>query len=101
VSAAITQAVVEVGCGRGGLTLLLAHRFPDAHITAIDDDLAMIVRARILLEEARPRWAENVRVSRIRLQRGDATNLSFADRSFDATFGCLVLHHIPDWGKAV
>lgn len=93
-------SILEVGCGRGGLTLLLARRFRDAHITAIDYDLKMIVRARIFLE-AKPRWAADVIVDHIRLQRGDATNLPFADRTFDAAFACLVLHHIPDWEKAV
>lgn len=93
--------ILEVGCGRSGLTLLLAQRFPDGRITAIDYDLKMIVRARIFLEQRSLRWAADVSVERIRLQRGDATSLPFADESFDAVFAWLVLHHIPNWEKGV
>jgi len=38
--------IVDLGCGAGNITRLLAHRWPDARITAIDSSATMLARAR-------------------------------------------------------
>lgn len=43
--AAAPQAVLDAGCGTGYARSLLAHRWPDAHITAADFAPAMLARA--------------------------------------------------------
>ncbi len=37
--------VCDLGCGTGSITKLLAERWPQAHITAVDGDAAMLARA--------------------------------------------------------
>ena len=40
------RKIVDVGCGPGNSTELLAHRFPEAGITGIDNSRAMLEEAR-------------------------------------------------------
>lgn len=44
--------VVDLGCGPGNVTHLLAHRWPRADITGVDASAAMLERARLALPEA-------------------------------------------------
>jgi trans-aconitate 2-methyltransferase len=39
------QVVYDLGCGTGSITRLLAERWPDAHITGVDDSAAMLTQA--------------------------------------------------------
>ena len=45
VDAASPQQVVDLGCGTGDLTLVLAERWPGAHVTGVDSSEAMITEA--------------------------------------------------------
>ena len=45
--------VVDLGCGPGNVTRLLAGRWPRAQITGVDASAAMLERARPTLPEAR------------------------------------------------
>ena len=45
--------VVDLGCGPGNVTRLLASRWPQAQITGVDASAAMLERARLALPEAR------------------------------------------------
>lgn len=44
--------VVDLGCGPGNSTALLAQRFPSAHVLGLDDSAAMIGRARERVPQA-------------------------------------------------
>lgn len=48
--------VLELGCGTGFLTSLLATRYPRAHIDAVDASRGMIARARQLVSAPAVRW---------------------------------------------
>ena len=39
--------ILDLGCGPGNVTRLLAQRWPDAHLVALDNDSAMLERAQV------------------------------------------------------
>jgi ubiquinone/menaquinone biosynthesis C-methylase UbiE len=85
--------VLEVGCGRGAGSALIKQAFRPAVIHAMDLDIEMIRRAQTYLaSEMREEIAFCV---------GDCTRLPYRDRTMDAVFGFGVLHHIPDWQRAL
>jgi len=68
--------VLDVGCGPGAQTLVLAWQFPQAHITAVD-------RHAPFLEELRRRARLSEVSSRIASLQGDMRALPFSDDRFD------------------
>ena len=90
--AGVTDAgrVLDVGCGTGSLTFALADRPHIGFVTGVDLSSEYIAHA--LRYRADPR---------IRFEVADATELHFADRSFDHTLSSLVLQFIPDPDRAV
>jgi ubiquinone/menaquinone biosynthesis C-methylase UbiE len=81
--------LLEVGCGVGAQTEILLRRFPHLELTGVDRSEAQLARAEQNL--AQTAWC----TSRYVLQQADATDLPFADRSFDAAYLCWVLEHMP------
>lgn len=82
---------LEVGCGRGvGIDLIL-RVFGAASVDAFDLDPKMVARARARFP---PR-------SRVRVWVGDATAISAPDATYDAVFDFGIIHHVPDWRRAV
>jgi ubiquinone/menaquinone biosynthesis C-methylase UbiE len=71
-------------------TLALAERFPEWQLTATDYDPDMVRLARERLHELG---------SRVRIERADATALSYGNSSFDVVVAVLVWHHVGDWGQ--
>jgi ubiquinone/menaquinone biosynthesis C-methylase UbiE len=71
--------VLDVGTGTGQAAGLLAQRYPDAQIDAVDASPAMIERARSKPE-----------LSGIRFAVADGGRLPFADASFDLAVSLLV-----------
>ena len=71
--------VLDVGTGTGQAAALLAERYADAEIDAVDASPAMIERAR-----AKPE------LSRIRFAVADGGRLPFADGTFDLAVSLLV-----------
>ena len=73
--------ILEIGCGPGALAGALARWYPNAEITGLDLDTALIRFAR-----------ENEKG--VAFIEGDATRLPFEDETFDVTISNTVSEHI-------
>jgi ubiquinone/menaquinone biosynthesis C-methylase UbiE len=83
--------LADIGCGTGSLTLELA-RF--AHkVIGIDLSKEMLRRAREIAKEKAIRNVE--------FRHADALNLPLDARGVDAVFCVMVLHFLPDPGRAI
>jgi len=82
--------VLEVGCGPGRLSILLARRH-GLDVTGLDLDPAMIERARV--NAARSADGDGREPSFL---VGDVAALAFPDRSFDLVVSTLSMHHWAD-----
>lgn len=87
------KRVLEIGCGRGVGTEIIFKRFLAREVHAFDVDPDMLALARKRLVRFPP--------DRLRLFVGDAAAIEVEDASFDAVFDFGIIHHIPDWKKAV
>jgi ubiquinone/menaquinone biosynthesis C-methylase UbiE len=81
--------LLEVGCGVGAQTEILLRRFPLLHVTGVDLSAAQLAAAEQNL--AATAWCR----TRYALEQADASDLPFAERSFDAAYLCWVLEHMP------
>jgi ubiquinone/menaquinone biosynthesis C-methylase UbiE len=81
---------VDVGCGNGAFTEVLIARCKPATVSAVDPSEGQLSYAR-----TRP----GVKLAEFRV--GDAQQLPYADRSFDAATMALAISFIPDPLKAV
>lgn len=77
------QRVLDVGCGPGALTRVLAQRCGAESISAVDPSESFVVAAQ-------------ERVPGVDVRRAGADALPFADGAFDATLAQLVVHFMPD-----
>jgi len=84
---------LEVGCGRGAGARLIYRSFKPSLMHCLDLDIQMIQKAKGYLSAYE---CEN-----IYLHTGDVTRLPYEDCSVDAVFDFGVLHHVPDWRKAL
>lgn len=85
--------VLEVGCGTGAQTVILASRSPDAEFTSVD------VSERSLAEAARQ--AQLACCQNVRFVQADIFRLPFQPSCFDHVFVCFVLEHLGDPGSAL
>ena len=81
---------IDIGCGSGAFTELLAQRCAPAEIHGIDPSEAQFAFARL-----RPALRETT------FLRGDAMALPFETDRFDAAVMALVLFFVPDPAKGV
>jgi ubiquinone/menaquinone biosynthesis C-methylase UbiE len=84
------ERILDVGCGTGSLTFALAKSADLAQIAAIDF-------SPVFVAEAQRRNTD----PRIDIAQGDACDLPFAAGAFDRALALLVLHFVPEPGKAV
>jgi ubiquinone/menaquinone biosynthesis C-methylase UbiE len=80
--------VLEVGCGIGAQTIILARNSPKAKITGID-----------LSEESLRVASERVSsqgFTNVTFHQGDIFHLPYEDERFDHVFLCFVLEHLPN-----
>ncbi|HKO99338.1 MAG TPA: class I SAM-dependent methyltransferase [Pyrinomonadaceae bacterium] len=85
--------VLEIGCGRGVGTEIIFERFCAREVHAFDIDPEMVELARKRLSAYGP--------DRLSLYVGDATAIAEEDASFDAVFDFGIIHHVPEWKRAV
>lgn len=85
-------AALEVGCGRGVGAEIILDRFGADTVDGFDLDPRMVERARVRLA---PRGA------RARFWVGDVTAIPVADASYDAVFDFGIIHHVPEWRRAL
>jgi SAM-dependent methyltransferase len=82
------STVLEVGCGIGAQTRILAAQNPYVHFTCIDINKQSLHRAS---EEI-----ARLRLNNVHFQQADIFNLPFLTNSFDHIFCCFVLEHLPN-----
>ncbi|KAB0681194.1 trans-aconitate 2-methyltransferase [Aureimonas leprariae] len=75
-------SAVDLGCGPGNSTELVAERYPDATVLGLDTSDAMLAQAR-------------ERLPGTRFERADIGTLA-ADRSFDLVYSNAALQWVPD-----
>ncbi|CAJ1386718.1 unnamed protein product [Effrenium voratum] len=82
------KKILDVGCGIGGSSRILAKRFPDAEVLGITLSPQQAERAANLAKKAG--------LKNVRFQVMDALNMEFADDSFDMVWACESGEHMPD-----
>ena len=79
------QAILDIACGTGTLSVGIKKRFPESSIFAIDIDEEILQQAR--------RKAEKYGYA-INFEKGFSDELPFADETFDRVFSTLFFHHL-------
>ncbi|MBX3129381.1 MAG: class I SAM-dependent methyltransferase [Polyangiaceae bacterium] len=83
---------LELGCGRGVGTEIILDHFGAASVDAFDLDPHMVALARRRLAS---------RGTRVRVWQGSATDIAADSGSYGAVFDFGIVHHIPDWRRAL
>ncbi len=83
---------LEVGCGRGVGAQLILERFHAERVDAFDLDPRMVALAR---------QGHAARGGRVRFWVGDAASIPAPDARYDAVFDFGIIHHVPDWRRAL
>jgi SAM-dependent methyltransferase len=83
--------VLEIGGGNGAMADGMIRTHPNMRLTMTDIDPAMAATARRRLAAHPP----------VSVEEADATELPFADSSFDTVASYLMLHHVVDWRNAI
>ena len=83
--------VLEIGCGAGKISQHLLKTLKCKNYTGVDISPQKIAQAEAGIH----------RSTRIIFQVADALKLPFTDNSFDAVIEMDLLHHLPNWKKAL
>jgi ubiquinone/menaquinone biosynthesis C-methylase UbiE len=83
------QHVLDLGCGTGTLAIMTKQAQPDAEVTGLDADPAMLKVAR--LKAAR-------QASEVKFDQGMTYTLPYPDATFDRVLTSIMIHHLktPD-----
>ena len=82
--------VLDVGCGTGTLAIMIASARDGVEVTAVDGDPEILERARA---------KANAAGASIDFRQAMATELPFADGTFDRVTSTLMAHHLPTTDK--
>ena len=85
--------VLEIGCGRGVGTEIIFKHFGAREVHAFDIDPDMVHQARRRLVA----YPADI----LKLYVGDAIAIEEEGESFDAVFDFGIIHHVPEWPRAV
>lgn len=85
--------VLDVGCGSGALTLLLARHHPGVQFVGVDVTASLTTAAQ--------QQAQLLGLTNVEFQEGDALSLPFADGAFEAAVCQTVLIHLSDPAGAI
>lgn len=94
------EQFLDVGCGRGLLTIEAARRLSTGIVTGLDHwqgTAEYKYTSEMLWENARN---EGV-LDKIKIVDGDATSLPFSDNHFDIVTTSLMMHHVHDTDQAL
>jgi ubiquinone/menaquinone biosynthesis C-methylase UbiE len=84
---------LDIGCGNGPLTIMMAKKFPNAHVTGIDYWGETWTYSKSICE--RNAEIEGVE-GRVSFQKASASALPFENEYFDAAVSNLVFHEVTD-----
>lgn len=87
------SSVLEVGCGVGAQTIILARRSPDARFKSIDVSVESLAQAKHNITTAG--------LTNVEFEQADIFDLPYAPESFDHLFVCFVLEHLARPGEAL
>ena len=79
---------LDVGCGCGGLSLILAGLRPDLQITGVDPEIRSV--------ESAAQLAEQSGLTNVKFEQGDGHQLKYEDNQFEAVMCQTVLTHVRD-----
>jgi ubiquinone/menaquinone biosynthesis C-methylase UbiE len=82
------QHVLDLGCGTGLLTRMLKQSFPDAQVTGLDGDVAVLNIARAKSRGADIQWDHAL-----------AFDMPYLNNSFDVVLSSFVTHHLTSVDK--
>lgn len=85
--------VLDVGCGFGGTSRLLASRLRGAHVTGITLSPQQVIRGTQL--------AADKQLTNVDFKVMDALNMTFDDNTFDFVWACESGEHMPDKTKYI
>lgn len=82
--------ILDVGCGLGDTTIMLAKHFKDTKVTGVDANASLIAHA-----------GQNAYREEAEFLLSDARQLPFDDDIFDMVFSSYVTHHLADAPSAI
>ena len=83
---------LEIGCGGGRNAGALLKKYPSVHISAIDYSPLSVAKAAEFNKEA-------IEAGRCTVKQGDASNLDFAEQSFDLATAFETIYFWPQLEK--
>jgi ubiquinone/menaquinone biosynthesis C-methylase UbiE len=84
------ETALDLGCGTGTLALMAHAEQPQARLTGLDADEAILARARSKAAAAG---------AAIEFRQGLSSGLPYEDASFDVVLSTLFFHHLEDEAK--